>query len=140
MRKRAALILTIGLLALAPVIAGCGAAGEADQRVDDAMESYQSALDRVRELDLQGATQGQIEQARAELDDAWAEVRRAADETGYEIEGGLRTAHGQTRDALDRAGDDIRGGIDEARSAIEEARRAAGSALDSVRGALDALF
>jgi hypothetical protein len=131
-------LAALGLMAVA--ITACGAASEADRKLDEAMGEYRSALDEVQRLDLGEATQGEIDAARQRLADRWQDVRQRADDAGREVDAKLQDAQGKVDEALGKAGEGIGAGLEEAGRALDTALDEAGAALKDAWSTIKDLF
>ncbi|MBM3146661.1 MAG: hypothetical protein FJ000_02060 [Actinobacteria bacterium] len=131
-------LAALGLMAVA--ITACGAASEADRKLDEAMGEYRSALDEVQRLDLREATQGEIDAVRQRLADRWQDVRQRADDAGREVDAKLQDAQAQVDEALDKAGEGVGAGLEEAGRALDTAVDQAGAALKDAWSAIKDLF
>jgi hypothetical protein len=131
--KRRSLIgaATMVLLAVVLTAAACGGATEAQKSLDGALKEYQSAVDRVKQLDLRTAAKEDVAAARAKLDTSWQNVQEWSQKAGSDAASTLKSAYGQLNGALDKAATGAKTGLAEAEKAVEKA-------ADSVRGKLDA--
>lgn len=125
---------TTVLLVTAIALAACGAADEAQVKaqksLDGALQEYQSALDRVKLLDVRTAAKEEVAAARSELSAAWLNVRKWSKEAGSDAAGSLKSAYGELDKALGKAVNGAGTGLAEAEQAVEKA-------VDSVRSQLD---
>jgi len=135
---RVIVLATLGLLVVA--VGACGAASEADKKLDEAMGEYRSALDQVQRLDLREATQAEIDAARQTLADRWQDVRQRADDAGREVDAKLQDAQGKVDEALGKAGEGVGAGLEEAGRALDTALDEAGAALKDAWSAIKDLF
>lgn len=124
----------------ATALTACGAEREADKKLDGAMGEYRSALEEVQKLDLRGATQADIDAARAGLADRWQDVERRADTAGRDIDKELVSAQAQVDKALEKARDGVGAGVDESERALDTALDAAGAALKKAWSAIKDLL
>jgi len=133
-----AVVLTI-LTALGASV-GCGSISAADQKLDESMGEYRSALEEVEKLDLSTASQEQVEAARAELQERWAEVERRAGEAGRDLDPRLERAQAEIDEALGQAKEGLGAGLEEARETVRTALDEARSAVENAWSALKELF
>ncbi len=133
-RRLGPIVLSVIALAslAAALAAGCGATDQADQAVDAALERYNNAVDRVRELDLKQATQQEIAEARRELEAAFGKLEARAREAGRDTADLLRSANEKLSRVLRDAADLPAQAREQAGKAIRSAAGSVSSTLKSV--------
>jgi hypothetical protein len=132
---------TMVLLAMALTAAACGGgATEAQKSLDGALKDYQSAVDRVKQLDLRTAAKEDVAAARAKLDTSWQNVQEWSQKAGSDAASTLKSAYGQLNDALGKAATGAKTGLTEAEKAVEKAADSVRSKLDAALSKLKQLF
>ena len=139
-RGHALLLTALAILLVVTAGAGCGAASEADRRLDDALSDYRSALEQLRELDSGDVSKERLEAAREQLDGRWSEVERRAEEAGRELTPGLERAQARVDDALEEVREDVGSGAAQARRSVRAALDEASTALEDAWQTIRDLF
>jgi hypothetical protein len=141
--KRRSLIgaVTMVLLAVVLTAAACGGgATEAQKSLDGALKDYQSAVDRVKQLDLRRASKQEVAAARDKLNAAWQDVQKWSVKAGSDAASSLKSAYGQLDDALGKAATGAKTGLGAAEKAVENAADSVRAKLDEALNKLKQLF
>jgi hypothetical protein len=130
-------VLVVAVLA----IAACGGgATEAQQQLDGALGEYQTALEKVDQLDLENAGKSKVESARQELAAKWSDVQKWSEEAGSQAATELEAGYERLSGELGKAVDGAKANMAEAEKAVDEALTNVRSKLDQVWDKLKDLF
>ena len=130
----------VAIVALAGLIGGCGAISQAEQNLNGSLESYNTAVDNVRDFDLKTATEAEINAARTELAAAFAGLEAQSKEAGRDTADLLRRANDRMDQALEDAAGLPASGRNAAQAALRGAADSLSSAVESVLEDVKSLF
>jgi DNA repair exonuclease SbcCD ATPase subunit len=133
-------MVAVLLVAVMAVAACGGGATEAQQQLDGALNEYQTALEKVDQLDLENAAKSKVESAREDLAAKWSDVQKWSEEAGSQAATELKSGYEQLSSELGKAADGAKANMAEAEQAVDQALTNVRSKLDQVWTKLKDLF
>jgi hypothetical protein len=123
--------LAVVVVTSVALAAGCGAATQADQKLNAAIERYNAAVESVKKLDLKTAAEAQIRAAGTQLESAYKALEKQAQQAGRDTADLLRSAQAKLDRALHDAAGLPAGARDQAAAALRSAEASLSSAVQS---------
>jgi hypothetical protein len=125
----------LAVLAAVALSAGCGATAstsQADQKLNAAIDHYNAAVDKIRNLDLKTAAAADIKAARTQLHSTFVDVQKLSKQAGRDTANLLRSANNKLDKALRDATSLPANALDHAQAALKSAADSLSSAVNSV--------